>query len=127
LRNALLNSHTLITTWDNEKLVGLGNAISDGYLVVYYAYLLVHPEYQGKGIGNMIVDKFQEKYEGFHLQMLTAARKQLTFIKKLDLKKMEKLCQCGFIMETNIKLDIKPMYNNGFIVDVSSKLKNIVS
>ena len=45
LKNALLNSHSLVTAWDNEKLVGLGNAISDGYLVVYYPHLLVHPEY----------------------------------------------------------------------------------
>ena len=33
LRNALLNSHSLITAWDKEKLVGLGNAISDLSLI----------------------------------------------------------------------------------------------
>jgi GNAT superfamily N-acetyltransferase len=31
--------------------VGLGNAISDGALVVYYPHMLVLPEYQGRGIG----------------------------------------------------------------------------
>jgi len=36
LHNALLNSHSLITAWDGNKLIGLGNAISDGYLVVYF-------------------------------------------------------------------------------------------
>lgn len=40
LYNALLNSHSLISTWNENKLVGLGNAISDGYLVVYYPHLL---------------------------------------------------------------------------------------
>ena len=35
LYSALMNSHTLITAWDGDRLVGLGNAISDGYLVVY--------------------------------------------------------------------------------------------
>ncbi|WP_206368260.1 recombinase family protein [Sphingobacterium sp. B16(2022)] len=30
LCNALSNSHSLITAWDNERLIGLGNAISDG-------------------------------------------------------------------------------------------------
>jgi len=90
LRNALINSHTLITAWDKEKLVGLGNAISDGYLVVYYPHLLVHPNYQGKGIGNMIVTKFQEKYKKFHMQMLTADGKAIDFYKKVGFEKAGK-------------------------------------
>jgi len=49
LYKALMNSDSLITAWDGNRLVGLGNAISDGYLVVYYPHLLVHPDYQGKG------------------------------------------------------------------------------
>jgi len=87
LKNALLNSHSLVTAWDKEKLVGLGNAISDGYLVVYYPHLLIHPEYQGKGIGHMIVDKFQEKYKNFHMQMLTADGKAIDFYKKVGFEK----------------------------------------
>ncbi|MFV5685866.1 GNAT family N-acetyltransferase [Flavobacterium sp. GB2R13] len=82
LFNGLLNSDTLITAWENKKLVGLGNAISDGYLVVYYPHLLVHPDYQGKGIGKMIFDKMQEKYNDFHMQMLTADGKAIDFYKK---------------------------------------------
>ncbi len=87
LQNTLLNSHALITAWDNENLVGLGNAISDGYLVVYYPHLLVHPAYQGKGIGKMIVDKLQEKYKNFHMQMLTADEKAIDFYKKVGFEK----------------------------------------
>ena len=87
LYNALLNSHSLITAWDKDKLIGLGNAISDGYLVVYYPHLLVHPNYQGKGIGQMIMDKMQEKYKGFHMQMLTADGKAIDFYKKMGFEK----------------------------------------
>lgn len=83
LCNALSNSHSLITAWDNERLVGLGNAISDGHLVVYYPHLLVHPDYQGKGIGKMIMDKMQEKYGSFHMQMLTADGGATEFYKKM--------------------------------------------
>lgn len=82
LYNGLLNSETLITAWDNGKLVGVGNAISDGYLTVYYPHLLVLPEYQGKGIGKKIFDKMQEKYRDFHMQMLTADGKSVDFYKK---------------------------------------------
>ena len=87
LYNALLNSHSLITAWDKDKLIGLGNAISDGYLVVYYPHLLVHPNYQGKGIGQMIMDKMQEKYKSFHMQMLTSDGKAIDFYKKMGFEK----------------------------------------
>lgn len=82
LMKALLNSHSLVTAWDGTALVGLGNAISDGYLVVYYPHLLVLPSYQGKGIGRLIMEKMQEIYKGFHMQMLTADGKAIDFYKK---------------------------------------------
>jgi GNAT superfamily N-acetyltransferase len=82
LIKALLNSHSLVTAWDGPTLVGLGNAISDGYLVVYYPHLLVLPSYQGKGVGRLIMDKMQEIYKGFHMQMLTADGKAIDFYKK---------------------------------------------
>lgn len=83
LYQALMNSHSLISAWEEDNLVGIGNAISDGYLVVYYPHLLVHPDYQGKGIGQMIVAKMQEKYKDFHMQMLTADGMAIDFYKKV--------------------------------------------
>ena len=44
-------------------------------------------EYQGKGIGKMIVAKFQEKYKSFHMQMLTADGKAIDFYKKVGFEK----------------------------------------
>ena len=82
LFKALINSHSFVTAWHNEKLVGLGNAISDGYLVVYYPHLLIHPNYQGKGIGKLIINKFQEKYGDFHQQILVADGKAIEFYGK---------------------------------------------
>ena len=87
LYKALMNSDSLITAWDGDRLAGLGNAISDGYLVVYYPHLLVHPDYQGKGIGRMIVDRFQKKYGNFHQQMLTADGRAIDFYRKCGFEK----------------------------------------
>jgi predicted N-acetyltransferase YhbS len=86
----LLNSHSLVTAWDGEKLVGLGNTLSDGYLVVYYPHLLVHPEYQGRGIGKMIMQKLGEKYRDFHQQILVSDGKTVDFYSK-----------CGFERASN--------------------------
>lgn len=84
---ALKNSHTLITAYCDGKLIGLGNAISDGYLVAYYPHLLVHPDFQGQGIGKLIVGKMQEKYGNFHQQMLTADGKAIDFYTKCGFEK----------------------------------------
>ncbi|NRB46643.1 MAG: GNAT family N-acetyltransferase [Saprospiraceae bacterium] len=82
LYQGLLNSHSLVTAWDGDRLVGLGNALSDGYLVVYYAHLVVHPDYQGNGVGRMIVERFKEKYGDFHQQILVADGGSIQFYQK---------------------------------------------
>ena len=83
LYQALLNSHSLVTAREGNRLVGLGNAISDGYLVVYYPHLLVHPDYQGRRIGHKIMEKMQERYRSFHMQILTADEQSVAFYQKL--------------------------------------------
>lgn len=82
LQTALANSHSLVTAWKDNLLVGLGNAISDGSLVVYYPHLLVLPDHQGKGIGTEIMRRLLEKYRGFHQHMLVADGKAIEFYRK---------------------------------------------
>jgi GNAT superfamily N-acetyltransferase len=80
---ALRNSHCLVTARLNGQLIGIGNAISDGHLVVYFPHMLVHPSHQGQGIGKKMMQAMQEKYAGFHQQMLTADGKAVDFYKSL--------------------------------------------
>ena len=83
LVKALRNSHSLVTARKNGKLVGLANAISDGYLVVYYPHMLIHPDYHGQGIGRDIMQAMFERYESFHQQMLTAVVEAVGFYEKV--------------------------------------------
>ncbi|NML43998.1 GNAT family N-acetyltransferase [Ramlibacter sp. G-1-2-2] len=69
---ALRDSHTLVTARMEGRLVGLGNAISDGHLVVYFPHLLVHPEFHRRGIGRVLMAALLERYRGFHQLMLTS-------------------------------------------------------
>jgi GNAT superfamily N-acetyltransferase len=86
LLKALTASHSLVTAWDGSRLVGLGNAISDGHLVVYYPHLLVDPEYQRRGIGGELMKRLLARYEGFHQHILLADGRALDFYRK-----------CGFV------------------------------
>ena len=90
LMAALRNSHSLATARIAGRLVGLGNAISDGHLVVYYPHLLVHPQFQGRGIGRKLMEALQERYRGFHQQMLTADGKAIEFYRKMGFERAGK-------------------------------------
>jgi GNAT superfamily N-acetyltransferase len=59
-------------------------------MVVYYPHLLVHPDYHGKGVGKLIMDKFQEKYGDFHQQILVSDSKATGFYKKCGFEKAGK-------------------------------------
>lgn len=87
---ALKNSHTLVTARISGKLVGIGNAISDGHLVVYYPHMLVHPDHQGAGIGRKMMQAMQSVYAGFHQQMLTADGDAVAFYKALGFERAGK-------------------------------------
>jgi len=82
LLRALLDSHMLVTARHGGRLVGLGNAISDGCLVVYYPHLVVHPDYQRRGIGRRIVQRLQARYAGFHQQALLADGRAIEFYRR---------------------------------------------
>ncbi len=87
---ALRNSHTLVTARADGKLVGVGNAISDGHLVVYYPHMLVHPSSHGCGIGRKMMEAMQSVYSGFHQQMLTADGEAIEFYKALGFERAGK-------------------------------------
>lgn len=87
---ALRSSHTLVTARENGKLIGLGNAISDGHLVVYYPHMLVSPIHQGKGVGRKMMEAMLSIYGNFHQQMLTADGKAIEFYKSLGFERAGK-------------------------------------
>jgi GNAT superfamily N-acetyltransferase len=83
LHKALLSSEALISAWDGETLVGLGNAISDGHLVVYYPHLIVLPVYHGRGVGRELMRRLKQHYDGFHQHMLIAEGTAVKFYERM--------------------------------------------
>jgi GNAT superfamily N-acetyltransferase len=87
---ALNNSHTLVTARISGKLIGIGNAISDGHMVVYYPHMLVHPDYQGRGVGRKMMEAMQFIYSNYHQQMLTADGNVVKFYEALGFERAGK-------------------------------------
>lgn len=87
---ALNNSDSLVTARISGRLIGIGNAISDGFLVVYYPHMLVHPNYHGQGVGKAMMECLQKRYESFHQQMIVADGKAIEFYESLGFKRAGK-------------------------------------
>ena len=76
---AMENSGAVFTAWDNDRLVGLINALDDGIMTAYVHYLLVNPKYQGQGIGKELVRLVAEKYKAYLRIVLIAYDKEVGF------------------------------------------------
>lgn len=84
------NSSTVITAWNKEKLVGLVRVIDDGELTAFIHYVLVNPEYQGKGIAGTMINMIKEKYKDYlYINIMLEERKNAAFYEKFDFKIMK--------------------------------------
>lgn len=83
LYKALINSSTVLTAWDNQKLVGLVRLIDDSELVAYMHYVLVHPSYHGRGIASTMIEKIKEKYKNYlYIEIMPEESKNAAFYEK---------------------------------------------
>lgn len=57
---ALNNSLKIITVYDDGQPIGMGRIVGDGAVISYIQDLIIIPEYQGKHIGSMLIEKLIE-------------------------------------------------------------------
>ena len=90
LYKALMNSSTVFTAWDGDRLVGLARVMDDSELVAFMHYVLVHPDYQGHGIAGNLVQKVTDKYRDYlYLEIMPEDSKNVAFYEKFGFHKME--------------------------------------
>ena len=80
---AMKHSDSVFSAWDNGKLIGLINALDDGVMTVYVHFLLVNPEYQGKGIGKELLRLITNKYNDYLRIVLVADDKETGFYQNI--------------------------------------------
>lgn len=90
LYKALMNSSTVLTVWDGDFLVGLIRVLDDTEMLAQIHYVLVHPDYQGKGIASKMIGYIKEKYKDFmYLEVMLEDKNNVSFYKKNGFSLME--------------------------------------
>ena len=84
----LQNTAYQVAALDEDKVVGMARILWDGGYTAYLADVIVHPDYQGKHIGNQmvknIIDYLQSQMEpgdGILLSLGAAERKEPFYLK----------------------------------------------
>lgn len=62
LEQAFACSLCTLAAFDGERLVGLIRCVGDGHTVVFVQDILVHPQYQRRGIGTMLLGYVKERF-----------------------------------------------------------------
>ncbi len=89
LHKALLNSSTVFSAWENDRLVGLIRVLDDSEILAFIHYVLVDPEYQGLGIAGNLVEMVKEKYKSYmYIELMPEERKNASFYQKHGFKIM---------------------------------------
>lgn len=104
-KKAFENSYTVVFVYDDNKLIGFGRAISDGVYQAGIYDVAVIPEYQGKGIGKMIIKHIIASIPQCNFILYAAIGKE-RFYESLGFKKM----QTGMALFKNAEI----MQNKGF-------------
>lgn len=83
LYKALMNSSTVLTAWDDDRLVGLIRVLDDTEMLAQIHYVLVYPDYQGNGIAGTMIELIKEKYKNFfYIEAMPEDKNNVAFYQK---------------------------------------------
>lgn len=66
-KKAIAGSILTVVAYDEDRPVGMGRIVGDGAVICYIQDLIVVPEYQGKGVGQMIMESLIDYVEELRL------------------------------------------------------------
>lgn len=89
LVKAMRGFSTVYSAWDADRLIGLICALDDGVMTAYIHYLLVRPEYQGRGVGKELVERMKARYRDYLRTVLVAYDEEIGFYEACGFKKAD--------------------------------------
>ncbi|QFF99347.1 N-acetyltransferase [Psychrobacillus glaciei] len=87
LQKAFNASYLVSLAYLDERLIGCGRVITDGVFYGSIYDVIVHPDFQGMGIGNKIMTDILTKCSDIFFLQLTATHGREGFYEKLGLRK----------------------------------------
>ncbi len=87
-QKAFGNSHNVVFVFENKRLIGFGRALSDGVYQAAIYDVAVIPDFQGRGIGTIIVDQLMRKCPDCNFILYSAPGKEI-FYEKLNFRRMK--------------------------------------
>lgn len=88
LKVAFSNSMFKCFVYDSGRLIAVGRALADGRDCSYISGVAVHPDYQGLGIGKVVVSRLVSLSKDHKKIILYAATGKELFYRKLGFKRM---------------------------------------
>ena len=70
-KSPLLTSYYHISAYEKDALVGYIDCVSNGVTDAYIQDLMVHPDYQGNGIGTELMNKMIKCLKEKHIYMIS--------------------------------------------------------
>ena len=89
LAKAIENSWYAVSIYRANDLVGFGRIIADGIHHAFIVDMIIHPDFQGKGIGSLLLNKLVKKCKDNKIRdiQLFAAKDKSEFYEKLGFEK----------------------------------------
>jgi len=84
LANAIKSSWFSTSIYDSEILIGFGRVIADGVHHALIVDLIIHPNYQGKGLGSILLERLVTKCKEHKIRdiQLFSAKDKFAFYEK---------------------------------------------
>lgn len=87
LRRCFEATHTVCFAFHDDRLVGLGRALSDGVYQAAVYDLCLLPEYQGKGLGTLMLQDIMDRCGAEHIILYAVPGKE-DFYRRLGFSRM---------------------------------------
>lgn len=104
LRAAYLNSLKTMVARDGNTITGLIRAVGDGHSIVYIQDIIVHPDFQRRGIGTRLIQEMLKHFaEVYQIVLSTDNQKQtVEFYESVGFTEHSKLkCTAFFKIKTS--------------------------
>jgi len=88
-KKILAGSYKVVLAFEDKKLIGFINSISDGILSAYIPLLEVLPEYQGKGIGKELIKNLQDELKHLYMVDLLCDEELIPYYEKIGMMKAQ--------------------------------------